>query len=126
MTLDLLHQVKGDIDQCITCADIEANGIAEMDDHRVFLWDNLSAHHSAYVHETVTNCAGPRRFSIVPRPQYHPKFGPIEYKICEVTSRIKLKKEADWDMDDLEQQIMDIAMDIGPFETTFLHCGYQR
>jgi hypothetical protein len=29
-------------------------------------------------------------------------------------------------MDDLEQQIMDIAMDIGSFETTFLHCGYQR
>ena len=78
------------------------------------------------MHETVTNCAGPRRFSIVPRPQYHPKFGPIEYKICKVTSRIKLKKKADWDMDDLEQQIMDIAMDIGPFETTFLHCRYQR
>ena len=74
----------------------------------------------------MTNRAGPHRFSIVPRPQYHPKFGPIEYKICEVTSRIKLKKEVDWDMDDLEQQIMDIAMDIGPFETTFLHCGYQR
>jgi hypothetical protein len=114
-------------DFCETvCADIEANGIAETNNHRVFLWDNFSAHHSAYVHETVTNRAGPRRFSIVPRPQYHPKFGPIEYKICEVTSRIKLKKEADWDMDDLEQQIMNIAMDIGPFETTFLHCGYQR
>ena len=28
-------------------------------------------------------------------------------------------------MDDLEQQIMDIAMAIGPFETTFLHCGYE-
>ena len=78
------------------------------------------------MHETVTNRAGPCRSSIVPRPQYHPKFGPIEYKICEVALRIKLKKEADWDMDDLEQQIMDIAMDIGPFETTFLHCGYQR
>ena len=90
----------------------------------VFLWDNLLAHHSAYVHKTVTNRAGPHRFSIVPRPQYHPKFGPIEYKICEVTLRIKLKKEGD--MDDLEQQIMNIAMDIGPFETTFLHCGYQR
>ena len=84
------------------------------------------AHHSAYVHETVTNRAGPCRFSIFPRPQYHPKFGSIEYKICKVMLRIKLKKEADWNMNDLEQQIMDIAMDIGPFETTFLHCGYQR
>ena len=63
---------------------------------------------------------------MIPRPQYHPKFGPIEYKICEVTLRIKLKKEANWDMDDLEQQIMDIAMDIGQFESTFLHCEYQR
>jgi hypothetical protein len=91
-----------------------------------FVWDNLLAHHLAYVHKTVTNCAGPHRFSIVLWPQYHPKFGLIEYKICKVTSQIKLQKEADWDMDNLEQQIMDIAMSIGPFETTFLHCGYQR
>jgi hypothetical protein len=47
------------LDFCKTvCADIKANGIDGMDDHRVFLWDNLSAHHSAYVHKTVTNRTG--------------------------------------------------------------------
>jgi transposase len=43
----------------------------------VFIWDNLTAHHSAYVHNTVTGCVGPSNFSIVPRPPYHPKYGPI-------------------------------------------------
>ncbi len=90
-----------------------------------FIWDNLRAHHAAYVHEMVTNRAGPWRFSIMPRLQYHPKFKPIEYTICEVTLRLWLKKEADWDMDDLDQQICRIAMLVGQFDPTFQHCGYR-
>jgi hypothetical protein len=109
----------------LVCGDIESNGIDGMDNHRIFIWDSLRAHHAAYVHETVTNRAGPRRFSIVPRPQYHPKFGPIEYTICKVTLRLWLEKKADWDMDDLEQQICRIAMSVGQFEPTFLHCRYR-
>jgi hypothetical protein len=42
-----------------------------------------------------------------------------------VTSRLRLKKEADWDMDDLEQQICRIAMSVSQFDPTFLHCGYR-
>jgi hypothetical protein len=100
------------------------NGVKGADNNHIFIWDNLRAHHAVYVHETVTNRAGPWRFSTVPRPQYHPKFGPIKYTICEVTLQLHLENEADWDMDNLEQQICQIAMSVGQFEPIFLHCGY--
>jgi hypothetical protein len=110
----------------LVCRDIERNGIAGTDDHHMFIWDNLCAHHAAYVHKTVMNRAGPRRFLIAPRPQYHPKFVPIKYAICEVTLQLcLLKKEANWDMDNLEQQICRIVMSVSQFNPTFLHCGYQ-
>ena len=107
------------------CRDIETNNIPGTDFHRVFIWDNLAAHHSVYVHNTVTNRVGPSNFSIVPRPPYHPKYGPIEYKICEVMERIRLKKEDDWDINRLEQEIMIAAYQIEHFDTTFQHCGYK-
>jgi hypothetical protein len=121
MTLNVFH------DFCeLVCSDLERNGMNGngTDDHCIFIWDNLRAHHGAYMHEMVTNHASLLRFSIVPRLQYHPKFGPIEYIICEATSRLRLAKDADWDMDDLEQQICLIAMSIGQFDPTFVHCGY--
>lgn len=108
------------------CTDIEQNPVAgsDTDNHRVFMWDNLAAHHSNYVHQTVTGRAGPCTFSIVARPQYHPKFGPIEYKICDLTEKIRLEKEEDWTMQMLEQAILNAAHVIGPFDSTFFHCGY--
>jgi transposase len=65
------------------------------DNHRIFIWDNLAAHHSAYVHQTIAGRDGSRRFSIVARPQYHPKYGPIEYKICELTNILHDRKQPD-------------------------------
>jgi hypothetical protein len=53
----------------------------------------------------VTNCTGPRWFSIITPPQYHLKFGSIKYTICEVVLQLRLKKEVDWEMDNLEVQI---------------------
>jgi hypothetical protein len=106
------------------CSDIQVNCIAVTDDNHVFIWDNLATHHCAYVHMTVTARAGPCHFYIVPRPPYHPKFGPIEYKICDNTQQIKLKTKPDWDIAELEQQIMALTMRIGPFNSMFLHCGY--
>ena len=44
------------------CMDIETNNIPGTDFHRVFIWENLTAHHSAYVHNTVTGCVGPTNF----------------------------------------------------------------
>lgn len=72
----------------------------------------------------MTGRAGPRRFSIIARPQYHPKYAPIEYKICDVTQKVALEKVEDWDMARLEQAIVNAAMTIGPFDSTFHHCGY--
>jgi hypothetical protein len=65
------------------CLEIEQFGVVGTDDHRILIWDNLAAHHSVYVPQTVTGCEGPCQISIVAWLQYHPKFGPIEYKICE-------------------------------------------
>jgi hypothetical protein len=73
----------------------------------------------------VTNHVGPSNFSIVPWPQYYPKYGSIEYKICEVMKKIWLKKEENWDMNRLEHEIMLAANQIGSFDTMFQHCGYR-
>jgi len=85
---------------------------------------NLAVHHSRYVHNTVANRVGPSNFSIVPRPPYHPKYGPIEYKVCEVMEKIRVKKEEDWNMNRLEHEILLAANQIERFEETFIHCGY--
>ena len=106
------------------CTDIETNNIPGTDFHRVFIWDNLTAHHSAYVHNTVTGRVGPSNFSIVLRPPYHPKYGPIEYKICEVMEKIRLKKEENWNLNRLEHEITLAANQIKRFEESFIHCGY--
>jgi hypothetical protein len=104
---------------------LRSTAIAITNDNHIFIWDNLSAHLCVYVHATVTIRAGPHCFYIVPRPPYHPKFGPIEYKICDITQQIKLETRPDWDIAELEQQIMALAIRIGPFDSTFLHCGYR-
>jgi hypothetical protein len=36
------------------CSNVDQNGIDGMDDHRVFLWDNLAAHHSPLMHNAST------------------------------------------------------------------------
>jgi hypothetical protein len=107
------------------CTEIERFGVDGTDDHRIFIWDNLAAHHSVYVHQTVTGRDGPRRFSIVARPQYHPKYGPIEYKICELTNILSDQKQPDWNMQMLEDGIYQAAMSIKTFDSTFIHCGYR-
>ena len=106
------------------CGSIEANPIPGTDDHRVFLWDNLISHHATYVNQTVTGRTGPCRFSIVPRPPYQPKYGPIEYKICDLTHEVAMRKQHDWDVARLEQEVYRAARRIGPFDSTFGHCGY--
>jgi hypothetical protein len=107
------------------CTEIEQYGVQGTDDHRIFIWDNLAAHHSAYVHQTVTGRDGPCRFSIVARPQYHPKFGPIEYKICELTNIHRMRKQPNWTMQTLENKIYAAATSIETFDSTFVHCGYR-
>jgi hypothetical protein len=73
----------------------------------------------------VTGHAFPHQFSIVARLQYHPKFGPIEYEICELTNILCMKKELTWMMQDLENAIYQATALIELFDSTFVHSGYQ-
>ena len=111
------------------CRDIESAPIPVTDDDRILLWDNLISHHSHYVHQVVTGRPGPPRFSIVARPQYHPKIAPIEYKICTLLGKVRWEKEEDWDMARLEQELRYQAEQIGKnnndFDATFYRCGYR-
>ncbi len=107
------------------CQDIETNNIPGTNAHWIFIWNNLTAHHSTYFHSTVTNHDGPSLFSIVAQPPYHPKYGLIEYKICGVMEKIRLKKEDDWNVNRLKLEIALAAHQIARFDETFLHCGYQ-
>ena len=108
------------------CNDIEQFGHDGTDDHRIFMWDNLAAHHAGYVHQMVNERAGSRQFSILARPPYHPKYGPIEYKICDVISRTMVLKQKHWTMEDLEHEICRIGHTLGQFDSTFAHCGYSE
>ena len=65
------------------------------------------------------------RFSIVSRPQYHPKCTPIEYNICELTATVSNLKSAKWNMAQLEQELRSSAHQIGSFNSTFWRCGYK-
>jgi hypothetical protein len=70
----------------------------------------------------VTGHAGPRQFNIVAPLQYHPKFGLIEYKICELMNILRMKKEPTWTMHELENAISQAATLIEMFDSTFVHC----
>jgi hypothetical protein len=60
----------------------------DVDDVRYPIWDNLASHHTALVSQTVEGRPSPNTFIIVPRPPYQPKFGPIEYVICEIAAEL--------------------------------------
>ena len=70
------------------CTDIETNGIPaavrDTDTHRVLTWDNFTAHHSHLVAQAYGIRNGNSHFTAIARPPYQPKFGPIEYIICQV------------------------------------------
>jgi hypothetical protein len=106
---------------------IELDPIPDTDDHRVFLWDNLRSHLSPIVTQTVEGRHGPCRFSILPRPAYQPKYGPIEYKMCDLVSELRRQAQPNWNTGILEQAVLRIAGQIGmngSVDNTFDHCGY--
>jgi hypothetical protein len=106
------------------CTNIKQNENDGTDYHLVFLWDNLAAHHSPWVCNAVTIRPGPGQFSIVPRPPYHPEFGPFEYKICNLCEQIQMQKRCDWTNQVLEQELPPIANTLVGFDATFEHCSY--
>ena len=88
---------------------------------RVLMWDNLRAHHSPIVYNTVT-FAG---HDVLARPPYRPCDGPIEYVFnhlqMELTHRIySIADEASF-----VNAVMNIITNLGPgFDACFQHCGY--
>ena len=96
------------------------------DDHRVLLWDNLRAHMTPIVYQTIEGRGGATRFSILPRPAYQPKLGPIEYKICDLLLDMQYNTEGKMNLDQMEAAIIDSSARIGPFDSTFEHCGYSE
>eukprot|EP00536_Pseudo-nitzschia_multiseries_P003337 jgi/Psemu1/7534/gm1.7534_g len=97
-----------------------------IDDWRVFLWDNLSSHYSPIVYETVMGRVGLTRFGILPCLAYQPKYGPIKYVICQLLNHMKVNVLEELDLNQMEQHILDLAAAIGPFNATFANCGYSE
>jgi transposase len=91
--------------------------------NRVFLWDNLRAHRSPLLYQTVE--AG-RRHHIQPRPPYMPCDGPIEYVFCQLEGRINRDIAYIDSVNDLMTSIRNIIANLGGFDATFAHCGYRE
>lgn len=95
------------------------------DDHCVILWDNLRAHMSPIIYQTIEAQDGPCCYSILPRPDYQPKHGPIQYKICDLLLHIQYNTNGEMNLDQTEQAIVSSSSAAtGPFDSTFDHCGH--
>lgn len=93
---------------------------------RYCLWDNLTSNHSINVMNAFANHNGRLIASAIPRPPYQPKYGPIEYKICNLIIECKINSCFDWDDRSLEQAVYEAAGRISGFDQIFEHCGYSR
>ena len=111
------------------CSEVENDGLHllgyDTDDRRVFLWDNLNSHLSHLVTQVVEGrVGGPTVFTSVPRPADQPKYGPIEYAICDLVGHLAIEAQANWTTVLLERKIRDAAQQIKGFWNTFDFCGY--
>jgi transposase len=88
---------------------------------RVFLWDNLRAHKSPLLYQTVE---GGRRHIIQPRPPYMPCDGPIEYVFCQLEGRLNKDISNIHNLADLMRAINTAVANLGGFDATFAHCKY--
>jgi transposase len=108
------------------CNDIERNP-TESDDERVFLWDNLSAHLTPVVTNTLEHRPSRHNFYSIARPAYQPKWAPIEYVFCQISNDLTSKVLAGWDTDTLREELHNLLLHLGDdyvFNRTFAHCGY--
>ena len=127
--------VDGNVDQFVyaefideICSDIEQNPLPE-DNERIFLWDNLALHGTAFVSYTLEMrpLRNQFRFLAIPRPPYQPKFAPIEYVFCQISNELAKMTNDDDTMMDLQQNITNLCTIIGmggSMDRTFRHCGY--
>jgi hypothetical protein len=110
------------------CEDLENNPApGNVNNWRCFLWDNLAAHLSPLLVQTVEARPSPNHFFIVPRPPYQPKYGPIKYIFCELAGELQKRIQPNWTILHLEHEINDVCAMLGcdgKFDNTFAHCGY--
>ena len=99
------------------------------DHERYFMFDNLSAHLTPLVHSTLelrpTNQLF--KFKTLVRPPYQPKFGPIEYIIGQISSKIAKMHKRNWTVENLTESLHNICRDIGrdgSANDTFAFVGY--
>ena len=106
-TVEVFHDFINTI-----CREIEVDelhGQYDTDDQRVFLWDNLTLHMSHLVAQIVEGRQGPTVFSFVPWPLYQPKYGPIEYVICDLVGHPAIDAQANWTTTLLERKIREAS-----------------
>ena len=87
---------------------------------RTLMWDNLSAHKSAVVFNTVT-FAGHR---VLLRPPYHPVDGPIGYVFNQLQNQLTLRAGEITDDLSFSNLVQNIIANLQGFDATFVHCGY--
>jgi transposase len=91
---------------------------------KLFLWDNLSAHHSALVTNTVDVSGHGRRA----RPAYRPEDGPIEYVFNTLHQELCARMYTIVNEIDLIREVNTIFTQMGTngngFDNYFARCGY--
>ena len=112
------------------CADIEQNPVGPHDHQRVVLWDNLTVHNSPLVIQTLEGRASRGQFEFLHlnRPPYQPKWAPIEYVFNLISAELNRRVQRDWTPAILEQNIREIAAQVGRnggIFRTFIYCGYR-
>ena len=85
------------------------------------MWDNLSSHLNA----AVSNAAEGAGHRCIARPPYRPCDAPIEYVFNQVEQQLtkamyRVKTDAEF-----IHEVQAIISNLGTFDATFLHCGYQ-
>ena len=111
------------------CTDIETSPLPN-DNERIFLWDNLALHGTAYVSRTLEMRPTRHqfRFLAIPRPPYQPKFAPIEYVFCQIANELSRKTNENDTPIDLRRKLTNICTVVGnegKLDRTFQHCGYE-
>jgi len=102
----------------------------DVDDVRNVLFDNLRSHLAPVVAQTieVRPPGSNTTFTSIARPPYQPKYGPIEYKICDLVETVGRQTTRDWTTADLEQALVReaarLSFNTRSFDNTFDHCGY--
>ena len=85
-----------------------------------FLHDNLTAHHSALVTNTIRRAG----HQVLPRPAYRPTDGPIEFVINTLEQELTNRIYHIMDDNDLYRELHSVVAGMRGFDAYFAHCGY--